>query len=116
MSAKHSELGEIKFNDQGLVPAIIQSSDSKRVLMMAWMNQESLDLTLKTGQTVFWSRSRNEIWHKGATSGNTQEVHLVELDCDGDSLLIQVSESGPACHTGLESCFDVAHIALADGS
>ena len=74
--------------------------------MMAWMNAESIALTLDRGETVFWSRSRQELWHKGSTSGNTQVVRRIELDCDADTLLISVSESGPACHNGSESCFD----------
>lgn len=96
----------LKWNDQGLIPAIVQSSISKRVLMMAWMNRESLGLSIETGATVFWSRSRAELWHKGKTSGNTQQIVSIEVDCDGDVLLVEVIESGPACHTGTESCFD----------
>ena len=107
MTNHDSALSGVKFDDNGLVPAIVQSSESKRVLMMAWMSRESLRLTIETGETVFWSRSRNELWHKGATSGNTQQVRLIELDCDGDALLIHVIENGPACHRDSESCFDV---------
>ena len=114
MTSFESLLSKIKFDGDGLVPAIVQSSSSKRVLMMAWMNAESLEQTFKIGETVFFSRSRNELWHKGATSGNTQRVRLIELDCDGDALLIQVSEDGPACHTGAESCFDVETIFSSD--
>lgn len=99
-------ISKIKWNEQGLVPAIIQSSNDARVLMMAWMNVESLQQTINTGETVFFSRSRQEIWHKGATSGNTQAVESIELDCDSDALLIKVRETGPACHTGTRSCFD----------
>ncbi len=97
---------QIAWNDQGLVPAIIQDESDGRVLMMAWMNAESLCKTFELGETVFFSRSRNELWHKGATSGNTQVVSKIEFDCDSDSLLIQVSAKGPACHTGNQSCFD----------
>lgn len=100
------DLSKLKFDENGLIPAIIQSSQSKRVLMMAWMNQESIAQSLELGETVFWSRSRQEFWHKGATSGNTQKIDSFEFDCDADALLIQVTEAGPACHTGLESCFD----------
>ena len=99
-------LSMVNFDANGLVPAIVQST-SGRVLMLAWMNAESLEQTLNIGETVFYSRSRRELWHKGATSGNTQRVLKIELDCDSDALLIQVEEAGPACHTGEESCFDV---------
>ena len=98
------------FNEQGLIPAIVQSADTDRVLMFAWMNSESLNQTLELGETVFYSRSRQELWHKGATSGNTQTVVKIELDCDADSLLILVKENGPACHNGTESCFDTKTI------
>lgn len=95
----------IKWDADGLVPAIVQDAASKEVLMMAYMNKESLALTLGKGETVFWSRSRQELWHKGATSGNTQKVVSLRYDCDGDTLLIQVIPNGPACHTGSYSCF-----------
>jgi phosphoribosyl-AMP cyclohydrolase len=95
----------IQYNEQGLVPAIVQDASSGQVLMMAWMNQESLALTLKTSETHFWSRSRQELWHKGATSGNVQRVESVALDCDGDTLLVKVRPAGPACHTGQMTCF-----------
>lgn len=98
------------FNEQGLIPAIVQSADTDRVLMLAWMNSDSLSQTLELGETVFYSRSRQELWHKGATSGNTQTVVKIELDCDADSLLILVKENGPACHNGTESCFDTKTI------
>ena len=94
-----------KFDAQGLVPAIVQDSSSNQVLMMAYMNEESLRLTLETKETHFWSRSRNELWHKGATSGNIQRVMEIRLDCDADALLIRVQPAGPACHTGNQSCF-----------
>jgi phosphoribosyl-AMP cyclohydrolase len=96
---------EIKYDANGLVPAIVQDAFSKDVLMMAWMNAESLRLTLETGETVFWSRSRGELWHKGATSGNTQRVVEVRVDCDADTLLVLVEPAGPACHTGARTCF-----------
>lgn len=99
-------LAQVRFDSNGLIPAIVQSQ-SGRVLMLAWMNRESLDRTIEIGETVFFSRSRQELWHKGATSGHTQRVLKIELDCDSDALLIQVEEAGPACHTGEESCFDV---------
>lgn len=98
-------LQEIRYNEAGLIPAIVQDARTGQVLMMAWMNAESLALTLEIGETVFWSRSRQELWHKGATSGNVQKVVAVTLDCDGDTLLVQVEPAGPACHTGATSCF-----------
>jgi phosphoribosyl-AMP cyclohydrolase len=100
------ELSAIQFNADGLVPAIVQEAGSGDVLMMAWMNQESLELTLREGRTVFWSRSRAELWRKGATSGNVQLVREAYYDCDGDVLLFVVEqEGGAACHTGSHSCF-----------
>jgi phosphoribosyl-AMP cyclohydrolase len=96
----------IKFNEHGLILAVVQSEVSKRVLMVAWMSPESLQLSIEKGETVFFSRSRQELWHKGATSGNTQTISKIEQDCDGDSLLVSVFENGPACHNGTESCFD----------
>ena len=96
---------EIKFDANGLVPAIVQDAETKEVLMMAYMNQESLQLTLDKGETVFWSRSRKEIWHKGATSGNIQKVVEIKVDCDADTLLVLVNPAGPACHTGNRTCF-----------
>lgn len=97
---------ELKFDDRGLIPAVVQQHDTGEILMVAWMNEESLGLTLERGETVFWSRSREEIWHKGATSGNTQEVREVLYDCDGDTLVVLVDAGeGPACHTGERTCF-----------
>jgi phosphoribosyl-AMP cyclohydrolase len=96
---------KVKFDSNGLVPAIIQDINTKQVLMMAYMNQESLQITLEKKETVFWSRSRNEIWHKGSTSGNIQKVVDIKIDCDADTLLILVQPAGPACHTGEQSCF-----------
>ena len=98
-------MDEIKFDASGLVPAVVQDAESKDVLMLAYMNQESLRLTLEKGETVFWSRSRNELWHKGATSGNIQRVVEILVDCDQDTLLIRVPPAGPACHTGNQTCF-----------
>ena len=96
---------EINWDEQGRVPAIIQDERTQQVLMVAWMNAESLHQTLALGETVFWSRSRNELWHKGATSGNIQRVRSILVDCDADTLLILVEPAGPACHTGKTSCF-----------
>ncbi len=95
----------LRFDERGLIPTIVQDDATSEVLMMAWMNAESLALTQKTGETWFFSRSRNELWHKGGTSGNTQSVKEIRYDCDGDTLLIRVTPAGPACHTGAQSCF-----------
>jgi len=95
----------LRFDAKGLIPAIVQDADSNKVLMLAYMNLESLQLTLETNETHFWSRSRQELWHKGATSGNTQKVVEVHVDCDADTLLIRVQPAGPACHTGEQTCF-----------
>ena len=95
----------LKFDPQGLIPAIVQDAGTGQVLMLAYMNAASLQLTLSTRETYFWSRSRNELWHKGATSGNIQQVVEVNVDCDADTLLIRVTPAGPACHTGNQTCF-----------
>ena len=95
----------LKYDPVGLIPAIVQDSQSLEVLMMAWMNADSLQRTFETGETWFWSRSRRELWHKGATSGNIQKVVSIAVDCDGDTLLVSVQPAGPACHTGATSCF-----------
>ena len=99
------QIPEIKFDSNGLVPAIVQDAETNQVLMLAYMNEESLRLTLEKGETVFWSRSRGELWHKGETSGNIQKVIEVRVDCDADTLLILVHPAGPACHTGNQTCF-----------
>jgi phosphoribosyl-ATP pyrophosphohydrolase/phosphoribosyl-AMP cyclohydrolase len=96
---------ELKFGADGLIPAIVQDGRTKQVLTLAYMNRESLEKTLETGETWFFSRSRQALWHKGATSGHTQKVIAVSRDCDQDALLIQVEPRGPACHTGSVSCF-----------
>jgi phosphoribosyl-AMP cyclohydrolase len=95
----------IAFNADGLVPAIAQQHDSGEVLMLAWMNRESLAETLRTGQVHYWSRSRGRLWRKGETSGHVQRLVELRLDCDGDTLLLQVDQTGPACHTGQRTCF-----------
>jgi len=95
----------MRWNEAGLLPAIVQDNESLEVLMLAYMNPESLKLSLTSGQTWFWSRSRSELWHKGGTSGNTQAITSVHYDCDSDTLLIKVAPEGPACHTGATSCF-----------
>jgi phosphoribosyl-ATP pyrophosphohydrolase/phosphoribosyl-AMP cyclohydrolase len=96
----------LKWGPDGLIPAIIQDKQSKAVLMMAYMNRESLEKTMESGETWFWSRSREELWHKGGTSGNTQKVESISLDCDKDTLLIQVDPAGPACHKDTYTCFE----------
>lgn len=98
-------LPDLAYNADGLIPCIVQDADTLEVLMMAWMNAESLALTLERGETVFWSRSRQELWHKGATSGNVQRLVELRYDCDADTLLALVHPAGPACHTGERSCF-----------
>ncbi len=95
----------LKFDDRGLIPAIVQDNATGEVLMFAFMNAESLKRTLESGQVWFWSRSRQELWHKGATSGNTLTVGEIRMDCDEDALLLRVDPAGPACHTGERSCF-----------
>ncbi|MDP9194989.1 MAG: bifunctional phosphoribosyl-AMP cyclohydrolase/phosphoribosyl-ATP diphosphatase HisIE [Acidobacteriota bacterium] len=97
---------DLRFDSDGLIPAIIRDARTGAVLTLAYMNEESLAKTRETGETWFWSRSRNELWHKGATSGNTQRVIHIAADCDGDALVVTVEPRGPACHTGAESCFD----------
>lgn len=98
-------IDEIKFDEKGLVAAIVQDIATKEVLTLAYMNKESLEKSLETGETWFYSRSRQELWHKGATSGNTQKIHEIKFDCDKDALLVQVEPAGPACHNGTDSCF-----------
>jgi phosphoribosyl-AMP cyclohydrolase len=100
-----TDIAERLKSDLDLIPAIAQDAKTGEVLMLAYMNRQSLALTLKSGRATYWSRSRNELWEKGATSGNTQKVLAISLDCDGDAILIQVEQSGAACHTGEQSCF-----------
>ena len=99
------DVPELTYNADGLIPCIVQDADTLEVLMMAWMNEQSLRLTLEQRTTWFWSRSRQELWHKGATSGNTQKLVELRYDCDADTLLALVHPAGPACHTGERSCF-----------
>jgi phosphoribosyl-ATP pyrophosphohydrolase/phosphoribosyl-AMP cyclohydrolase len=99
------EATQLKFDANGLIPAIVQDHYTKEVLTLAYMNAETLALTIQEGRTVFWSRSRQEIWRKGETSGNVQHVVVITADCDADALVIDVVKDGPACHTGAESCF-----------
>lgn len=98
-------LEEVRFDDRGLVPAVVQDVENGDVLMMAWMNRASLERTLEERRTVFWSRSRQELWRKGDTSGHVQHVEEVRVDCDGDVLLVRVHQVGAACHTGERTCF-----------
>ncbi len=96
---------DLTFDSQGLIPAVVQEAASGEVLMVAWMNAEAVRRTRQSGEVYFWSRSRGELWHKGETSGNTLQVLEIRMDCDGDTLLLQVDAAGPACHTGARSCF-----------
>lgn len=98
-------LPDLKFDANGLIPAIVQDANTQEVLMLAYMNAQSLQLTRERGETYFWSRSRGKLWHKGETSGNIQRVLDISVDCDADTLLIRVEPSGPACHTGERTCF-----------
>lgn len=105
-SSLNEFLSTLKFNTDGLIVAIAQDESSKRVLMQAWMNKDSIVKTIQTKKVTYFSRSRNQLWIKGETSGNGQELIRISADCDGDSLLLTVKQSGPACHTEQESCFD----------
>jgi phosphoribosyl-AMP cyclohydrolase len=106
----------LKRDDRGLVPAVVQQHDTGEVLMVGWMDDEALARTLRTRRTTFWSRSRQEYWVKGETSGHRQTVQEVRLDCDGDTLLVKVDQHGPACHTGARTCFDQTTLPLATGA
>jgi phosphoribosyl-AMP cyclohydrolase len=106
IEASDEQLAQVRYNADGLVPAIVQDATSGEVLMLAWMNEKTLRLTLDEGRTVFWSRSRQEVWRKGETSGEVQLIRSARYDCDGDTLLFEVDqEGGGACHTGARSCF-----------
>ena len=105
MSVLDSEIMALLKDPSALIPVIVQDFSSHEILMLAYMNCESLAITIESGKATFWSRSRNELWVKGATSGNFQEVHSITLDCDGDALLVRVTQTGVACHTGNETCF-----------
>jgi phosphoribosyl-AMP cyclohydrolase len=99
------QMAQLHFDKKGLIPAVVQDAKTLQVLMVAWMDEDALRLTEATGETHFWSRSRQTMWHKGATSGNVQSVREIRYDCDADTLLILVDPAGPACHTGETSCF-----------
>ena len=106
MALTDAQLAELKFDDRGLIPTVVQQHDTGEILMVAWMSAESIGMTLDQRETVFWSRSRQELWHKGATSGNTQKLIDLLYDCDGDTLVALVDAGdGPACHTGERTCF-----------
>ena len=109
MSVQAISFGEfiaaVTFDEAGLVPAIAQDAKTGEVLMLAWMNREALQRTLDTGDVTYWSRSRNELWRKGATSGHTQRLIEAYVDCDGDTIMLKVEQTGPACHTGAPTCF-----------
>ena len=106
LPAADALLARLRFDDRGLVPVVVQEATGRDVLMLAWMDAEAVRRTLTTGWATYWSRSRQEYWVKGATSGNTQHVRDLRADCDGDTLLLVVDQHGPACHTGAASCFD----------
>jgi len=105
LGAFRMNIDDLKYNEQGLIPAIVQDNDTGKVLMMAWMSRESLALSLSTGKATYWSRSRKKLWVKGESSGNYQTVIRILYDCDADTLLVIVKQNGPACHTGSETCF-----------
>jgi phosphoribosyl-AMP cyclohydrolase len=116
IDATDEQLAQVRYDADGLVPAIVQDAESGQVLMLAWMSAETLRLTLAEGRTVFWSRSRREVWRKGETSGDVQYVRSAHYDCDGDVLLFQVDQQGAgACHTGERTCFHRAFGAAGDG-
>ena len=105
MTTLDPQIAALLKDSEALIPAIVQDSTSKEILMLAYMNAQSLELTLTTGKATYWSRSRNELWVKGATSGHFQDVQSIALDCDGDALVLQVIQTGAACHTGQRTCF-----------
>jgi phosphoribosyl-AMP cyclohydrolase len=105
MTTLDPQVAALLKDSEALIPAIVQDSTSKEILMLAYMNAQSLELTLTTGKATYWSRSRNELWVKGATSGHYQDVQSIALDCDGDALVLQVIQTGAACHTGERTCF-----------
>jgi phosphoribosyl-AMP cyclohydrolase len=116
LSTVDDVLALARFNEQGLVPAIVQEATTRQVLMLAWMDAEALRRTVETGRATYWSRSRQQHWVKGETSGNRQDVREVRLDCDGDTVLLVVDQTGPACHTGAVTCFDDRSVAVAPAS
>lgn len=111
----NDRIERVAWNADGLVPAIVQQWDTHEVLMLAWLDAEALRRTLTTGRVTYWSRSRQEYWRKGDTSGNIQRIHEARLDCDGDAILLLVDQTGPACHTGTRTCFDTTDLEAIDG-
>ena len=105
MDTTYINIDELKFDEKGLIPAVVMEAGTHKLLMVAWMNRESLEKSIETGLTCFWSRSRQELWTKGETSGNLQHIVSITADCDSDTLQVIVKKDGPACHTGSESCF-----------
>ena len=116
MSDVSERISGVAWNADGLAPVIVQQWDTLEVLMLAWMDAEALRRTLTEGRATYWSRSRQEYWRKGDTSGNTQLVHEARLDCDGDAILLKVHQNGPACHTGTRTCFDAVDLEAATAS
>lgn len=116
MTDLDARIARVTWNEHGLAPVIVQQWDTAEVLMLAWFDEEALRRTLTTGRATYWSRSRQEYWRKGDTSGNIQVVHEARLDCDGDAILLRVDQTGPACHTGTRTCFDSVDLEAADGS
>jgi len=115
MTDLETRISQVDWNADGLAPAIVQQWDTREVLMLAWVDAEALRRTLTTGRVTYWSRSRQEYWRKGDTSGNIQRIHEARLDCDGDAILLLVDQHGPACHTGTRTCFDAADLEAVDG-
>lgn len=114
MSDLETRIGQVAWNADGLVSAIVQQWDTREVLMLAWLDAEALRRTLTSGRVTYWSRSRQEYWRKGDTSGNVQHVHEARLDCDGDAILLLVDQVGAACHTGTRTCFDTTDLEAVD--
>jgi len=110
MSTVEERIAQVAWNADGLAPVIVQQWDTREVLMLAWVDDEALRRTLTSGRVTYWSRSRQEYWRKGDTSGNIQRVHSARLDCDGDAILLLVDQTGPACHTGTRTCFDAVDL------
>lgn len=116
MTDIETRIAQVAWNSDGLAPVIVQQWDTLEVLMLAWVDAEALRRTLTTGRVTYWSRSRQEYWRKGDTSGNIQVVHDARLDCDGDAILLRVDQTGPACHTGTRTCFDTTDLEAVAGS
>lgn len=116
MTSIDERISQVVFNDDGLAPVIVQQWDTGEVLMLAWVDAEALRRTLTSGRATYWSRSRQEYWRKGDTSGHIQVVHEARLDCDGDAILLRVAQTGPACHTGTRTCFDTTDLEAITGT